>query len=110
MSDKKKGVFSLDKHPGWKGGKYINAQGYVLVISKNHPYKNNDGYVREHRLVMEKHIGRFLLPTERVHHINNVSTDNRIKNLLLFKNAREHRRFHVKNGQINQHINIKINK
>jgi len=45
---------------------------------------------------MEKHIGRYLTPEEVVHHINEIKTDNRIENLMLFKNANEHTKFHMK--------------
>ena len=77
-------------HPLWLGGKYINQSGYIYKHSPNHPYKTKGGYVRIHRLIIEKYLGRYLDPEERIHHINSNKTDNRIRNLLLFKNESEH--------------------
>lgn len=81
--------------PVYKGGRTKHSRGYVLILTPKHPYKNiyND-YIFEHRLVMEKYLGRYLMPEERVHHINGKKDDNRIKNLKLFANIGEHMRFH----------------
>ena len=81
----------------WKGGKIKQSRGYICVYSPTHPHCQKgrcSGYVYEHRLVMEKHIGRYLEQGEVVHHINRITNDNRIENLILFKNQSEHRKHH----------------
>jgi len=74
----------------WNGGK-SRTNGYVVVRC---PAANPWGYVLEHRLVMEAYLGRTLLPTEVVHHVNGVRDDNRIGNLKLFAGQADHRRRH----------------
>jgi hypothetical protein len=73
-----------EKNGKWRGGKTIRS-GYVYIYSPTHPYRSKDNYVAEHRLVMEAHLGRILLPTETPHHINGITTDNRYENLALFQ-------------------------
>jgi len=77
----------------WKGGKIIRG-GYIYIYCIDHPYKVWGRYVLEHRLVMEKHIRRYLKPEEIVHHINGIKDDNRIENLKLCKNESEHSKIH----------------
>lgn len=44
----------------------------------------------EHRQVMEDYLGRRLLPTEHIHHKNGIKTDNRLKNLELVTDRKQH--------------------
>ena len=88
---------SGSKNPRWKGGRITDKSGYILIWKPKHPYCDYHGYVREHRLVMEDCLGRILNPKEVIHHINENKEDNRRRNLKLFKNHAEHRKYHAKN-------------
>lgn len=71
----------------WKGGRVTKTvHGYVLIAARWHPRakKSAGYYMREHVIVMEKKIGRLLLPGENVHHRNGVRHDNRPENLELW--------------------------
>ena len=81
--------YSGNKSYAWKGGKRFH-KGYILIYAPNHLYKIQRFYIKEHRYIMEQHLGRFLKKEEVVHHINGIKTDNRIENLHLFKNHSEH--------------------
>ena len=82
----------------WRGGRIIRL-GYVMILKPDHPNCNSLGYVLEHRLVMEKRLGRFLKKEEIVHHINNIRNDNRDENLILFAGNKEHRGWHKRKRQ-----------
>ena len=75
---------------------YCINKGYKLVLCKSHPFADRDGYVYEHRLIMEKYLGRTLLKTEVVHHINGNTLDNNIENLMLFSSKGVHAEYHRK--------------
>ncbi len=84
-------------HYNWKGGRRKCGE-YIKVLSRTHPFADGLGYILEHRLVMEKHLGRYLTRKEIVHHRNGNFSDNRIENLRLFKNKKEHSMLHHPKG------------
>jgi hypothetical protein len=84
----KKGHMHMGKRgeisTGWKKGRTISSEGYVYVYVPEHPRTSKKfPYVREHIVVMEKHLGRNLTYDDIVHHINGKKDDNRIENLEL---------------------------
>lgn len=82
------------EHPLWKGGRIVESNGYVIVYAPDHPAKIHGKYVHEHRYVMEKHLGRPLLTSEEIHHIDGDRTNNQIDNLLLFPSKSDHLKYH----------------
>jgi len=85
----KKGV----EHPRWNGGRYIR-DGYIFILKPEHPFANNHGYVREHRLIMEKLLERRLRNEEVIHHIDGNTQNNWVDNLRLFANESQHAKHH----------------
>lgn len=76
-----------------KGGRK-RSNDYIQLLVLNHPNADVNGYIYEHRLVMEENLGRYLEPYEIVHHINGIKDDNRKENLVLFLSVAEHTRHH----------------
>lgn len=87
----KVGRYLMERSPSWKGGKF-KSSGYIYVYCPLHPRVKDatKKYLAEHIIIMEKHIGRFLKAGETVHHINGDRSDNRIENLCLMKDEKEH--------------------
>lgn len=69
------------------------TSGHVLEKLAQHPSARK-GFVPQHRLVVERHMGRLLTAEERVHHINCIPNDNRIENLFVCENPAAHTRAH----------------
>lgn len=88
------------KHDYWRlgnapltgtGKPYIGPDGYIMVCAPKHPEVlaraargSRNNRMREHRLIMEEMLGRYLLPNETVHHKNGLRADNRKENLELW--------------------------
>ena len=89
------GQFGSKNH-FYKNGRTIDKDGYILILSPAHPFANSSGYVREHRLVMEQQLGRWLTPLEVVDHIDGNKQHNDPSNLRLFAKNADHIRVTLK--------------
>jgi hypothetical protein len=85
----------------WRGGKQRDSNGYVWIYAPDHPRAKARGrtHMQEHILVMEKKLGRYLEPGERVEHDNGIKHDNRPKNLKLMGSNGEHIKQHFGYGE-----------
>lgn len=81
-------------NPRWKGGLKHDPRGYIRVLMPGHPRADKTGYVFQHILVAEEHLGRPISPRARVHHLNHNRSDNRPENLLVYGSNREHMEYH----------------
>lgn len=106
VGEKTKKKMSEAKRIGGIGHKKIRKDGYIAIYFPDHPNSNKDGYILEHKLVMECLIGRHLKNDEVVHHINQKRDDNRKENLQLMT-FKEHASFHMKERHKNKKEVIK---
>lgn len=85
----------------WNGGTKLLKGEYIGIHKPDHPYCNSQGYVPQHRLVMEDCLGRYLAPSEVVHHLDGDTKHNDISNLELYDNQSTHAKEHYKERNIN---------
>jgi hypothetical protein len=79
-------------HPSWDQGRHVDKHAYILVYAPMHPYATKQGLIREHRLVMELTLGRYLDPLEVVDHVDNHPWHNWPENLELYACNADHLR------------------
>jgi len=60
----------------WKGGTVFSKEGYVMVKTYDHPYRNAHDLIAEHILICEKALGKYLPKGAVVHHVNKNKKDN----------------------------------
>ena len=104
MTERAKDKQRGENHHSWSGGRYLHKSGYYYALAKGHPLAKN-GYIYEHRLVMEQHLlatdpshpavadgylGRGWVP----HHKNGNKGDNRIENLEILERHKHHSWMH----------------
>lgn len=95
-----------DKNCSWKSDRRITNYGYIKIRVLDHPFKDCDGFVFEHRLIAEKYLlndensividgKKYLKPEYEVHHKDMNRTNNEISNLQIMT-KKEHISFHGK--------------
>jgi hypothetical protein len=106
----------------WKGGIKKHGEYTQVHVGREHPFSDVQGYIMQHRLVIENHLReikdtRYLLnisnkyylnPIVKVHHKNHIKNDNRIENLVPMLSQKEHFHFNwcpqcphcVKSGEL----------
>lgn len=106
-----------ENHYRWNGGRKKHSEGYAYIKAPDHPFKDSEGYILEHRLIAED----FLVLTEPtssllvtvdgvlrlrrdsvIHHKNHQKDDNRPSNLEILASQSEHMR--IDNPQHRQNV------
>lgn len=83
-----------ETHPRWNDGHYVGKHGYVYVQRADHPNANNDGYVLEHILIIEKAMGKYFPKKAQGHHIDKNPSNNANNNLIACEDDAYHKLLH----------------
>lgn len=96
----------------WKSNERISTYGYKMIRSLDHPFKNSDDFVFEHRLIVEANYlvpensvtineKQYLSPDWDVHHIDFNRLNNNLENLFPLPTGL-HMRFHGLNKDLKE--------
>ena len=97
-----------NKNSSWKSDERYykqNDRHYKMVRVEDHPFRNKDNFVLEHRLIAEKYLlteinsieingKKYLKPECVVHHIDFNKHNNNVENLYIFESESVHTLFH----------------
>jgi len=84
----------------WNVRSVVSKGDYNYAVVPEHPFAIKFGYVLEHRIIMENHLGRLLTPDEIIHHINENKKDNRIENLQITTQTEHAHNHGTERGQL----------
>lgn len=77
----------------YMGGHTVERDGYLLEFCPYHKDANRWGYVSQHRLTVERSLGRYLENNEYIHHKDLDKHNNNIENLQIVSKS-EHMKIH----------------
>lgn len=79
----------------WNILRTVSKGEYNYAVVPGHPHATKNGYVLEHRVIMENHIGRLLSPSDEVvHHKDENKKNNNLSNLEIWSRS-EHSKHHA---------------
>ena len=86
-----------EANPNWKGGRGIDTGGYVSAYAPNHKKASKGhSYVREHILIAERVLGKYLPDNAEVHHVDGVRSNNENSNLVICDDDPYHKCLHTR--------------
>lgn len=86
-----RGRMAGERNPAWKGGTFIDPDGYVRQLCRGHHRADHKGYVYQHILIAEQAFGVAVTREMHVHHKSGDKTDNRPENLEVLSPEEHHR-------------------
>lgn len=123
-------LYKGNKSPHWKGGRKKHGEYIQIFVGRDHPFSDTNGYMMEHRKIVELWLKekdleskylivvnneKYLNPLVKIHHKNHNKSDNTIENLQPVFTQKEHFQMnycphceHCKSGELLENPNNRI--
>lgn len=107
-----------DKNSSWRSDRRISRFGYVLIRSLEHPFRDCDDFMFEHRLVAERYLltdensvevngKRYLSKEYVVHHKDHNRKNNDVSNLVVLTKE-EHVKLHAREHHTDSYSRVRV--